>query len=167
MKFHVDVDVKGLPTCRYSNTAPNDFKVLATEKGDLMLATDSSFARSICFRDGRHYDGLPHQKGPGDVCTLVFDDFVPGITLGDKPAWYKKLSNRILSVSATADYGPGQGITVSEDRRFGSAIARIRNCQPAWGNSGQFGYTVKITATGKNALDDARALYAQILSGHQ
>ena len=164
MKFYVDIDVKGLPTTRFTLTAEHDFKKMPPQKGNLLVANESGYSRCICFRDGSCYEGRPDQKGAGDVCTIEFDDFVPGMTIEHEPKWYYLLKDRIIGVQATEGYGPGQGIAVTEHITEGSAVARIRNQQATWGTNDVLVYQVKITASGPQSLSDARKLHAKILS---
>ena len=164
MKFYVDINVRGLPTTEYSTSAGNVFKELDQ---DVLLANHVNYARRICFRDGRFFEGLSDQKGPGDICTLIFDDFVPGLNLDDNPEWYELLIDRIVAVRAQECYGPGQGITVAENVTHGSAVARIRNQQAEWGKNGELVYEVKIIAKGFKSLSDARHLHAMILANQQ
>ncbi len=166
MKFFVDIDVVGLPTTRYSVSAANDFKQLSKEEGDLLLANShTNYPRSICFRDGRDFSGLADQTGPGDICTLVFDDFQPGMTLNDQPPWYGLLKKRVVAVRAEENYGPGQRLPTVETITYRSATARIRHQQARWGNAGVLVHVVKIIAKGTDALDDARHLHTDILNG--
>lgn len=165
MKFYVDINVKDLPATRYRNTSAGDFEKLPAEQGDLLLATSSDYERCICFRDGRYYKGQDNQKGPGDICTIEFDDFVPGMMLDDNPEWYDLLKDRIVATRAQGVYGPGQGINVTEHIANGSAVARVRNQQAIWGRNGELVYVVKITATGPESLKDARKLHSMILEG--
>lgn len=165
MKYYVDICVKDLPTTTVYATAADDFEEMPIEQGDLLLASEPNFVRGICFRDGRYYKGQNNQIGPGDVCTLVFDDFEPGMMLKDNPEWYDLLKDRIVVVQAQEGYGPDQGIAVNENITYGSAVARIRNQLMERG--GMPVIVVKITATGPASLEDARILHSMILEGSQ
>ncbi len=166
MKFLVKIDTKGLPTTRYSNSAEYDFKQ-KPDCGDLLFANEQYNQRSICFRDGRQFDEYRVRDAMVDhkTFTLAYDDFKAGETLNDQPEWYGTLRDRIVAVSATEEYGPGQNVVVAEKLVYGCATARIRHVQASWGNAGNLVYCVKIAATGQNALQDARRLHQLILEG--
>lgn len=161
MKFLVKIDVKGLQTIDYVHSAKCRFKEMPHE--NILVATNQSSTRSICFRDGNNFDDVLYQKGPGDSITLSFDDFVPGLTAGNFPEWYEKLRSRIISVDAQEQYGHGQGIKVTERKIHGSATARVRHQQVSYG--GDLCYCVKIHADGVTALAEAMMLHELILKG--
>ncbi|MCA9357549.1 hypothetical protein H6784_04965 [Candidatus Nomurabacteria bacterium] len=165
MKFYIDINVKGLRTIIFKDAAKDDFEKLSTEQGDLLLVVNSNYPRGICLRDGSYYEGRRDQCGLGDICTIEFDDFEPSMTLDDNPEWHDLLKERIVAVRAQEQYGPGQGIAVSERKTYGSAVARIRNQQSNWGRDGVLVYVVKIVATGPQSLKDAIALHKMILEG--
>lgn len=164
MKFYVDIGVADLPIIEYSTSAEEKFRQLPTPKGDLLLAVSKNFARGICVRDGQYFEDQKNNKGPGDICTLCFDDFTARGTLHNQPDWYHLLKNRIVATRAEEAYGPGQGITVTEMVAYGSATAKVRHQQAEWGRNGELVYVVKIEATGVNSLDDARVLHQRIIS---
>ena len=154
MKFYVDINVKGLPTCVWGQN--DDFKKLPLENGDLLVTTGEGGVNTICFRDGRRFQDVRERRGKHDTCTLVFDDFHPDITPDDDPDWYDELCDRILCVRAQESYGSAHGIQVRENYKYGCATAKIRHQQSDWGKNGELVYFVKISAKGEDSLRDAR-----------
>lgn len=162
MKFYIDINVKDIPTIGYSSDAKGKCKEMSSDQGDLLLTVESNFAREICTRDGYRLEDKCGRKGPGSVVTLCFDDFTAEGS--NHPWWYHLLRNRIISTQATEQYGSGQGIAVTEEVTYGSAIAKVRHQQADWGQNGEVVYVVKISAKGNSSLDDAISLHHDIIN---
>ena len=165
MIFHIDINVADLTRVDYSNQAREAFS--KSPNANLVLACHPNYERSICLRTGLVYDDKTGKKGPGNVVTLNFDDFVPGLGPDAVPPWYEDLKDRIVATSAYQEYGPAQGIRVTERWVFGSAVARVRHQQASWGRNGEIVFVVKIVATGPSSLKDALALHAELLAEGQ
>ncbi len=165
MIFIIEINVADLPKVEYMSQASEAFK--KSPGADLILACHPNYERSVCTRTGYAYRDQTNKCGPGDVVTFKFDDFKPGLGPDAVPPWYEYLKDRIVATTASVDYGPAQGIRVTERREFGSAVACVRHQQASWGSNGELVFTVKIAATGPSSLKDALALHAQLLAEGQ
>lgn len=97
--------------------------------------------------------------------TLTFEDLYVGGTPEDRPWWFEVLKDRIVSTSGQQDYGPEQGLSVSESVTHKSAEARIR-CQQSPSSRSGCVFTVLISSEGgPDSLGDALKLHSMILRG--